>query len=83
MLSKQGLRLVQDLRHFDGMGAFPYLTASVIGQPKGCPEVLDGGQGLFQVFVHGQIMYQQIILDKPPVRVFNVPTLNHSLGETK
>jgi hypothetical protein len=26
--------------------------------------------------IHGLIMYQQIIVDNPPVRVFNVPTLN-------
>jgi hypothetical protein len=33
--------------------------------------------------IHGPIMYQQIIVDKPSVWVFNVPTLNLQLGETK
>jgi hypothetical protein len=39
--------------------------------------VLDGGPAPAPFrCVHEPIMYQQIILDKPLVRVFNVPTLN-------
>ena len=31
----------------------------------------------------GLIMYQQIIIDKPQVKVFNVPTLNQRMGDSQ